>query len=98
MNRHRSLLAALFLLAIRATMAPAADFTNDGTAVLAPAQISDATDGTNSGKRWDVFVPFAAPVTVGAGDFLRGTIAFGDSLLRLRDDGGGFFQIGIDTG
>jgi 6-phosphogluconolactonase (cycloisomerase 2 family) len=81
-----------------ARSAPTVDFVRDGTIVLEAVQINDTTDGINPGQFWEASVLFPAPVTIAAGDTLRGTLSFGADLLRIQDNGGGFFQVGATTG
>jgi len=88
----------LLAACVTSTAALAADFTRDGVINLAPAQILAISDGFNPGTRWQGFLPFPAPITVNAGDVLQGTIGFGSNLLRIRDNGGGFFVVGTVEG
>ncbi len=101
MRRHRSLASlhrCLLIVCLTSTTALAVDFTRDGLIELATGQIRDTSDGDNPGKSWEAVLPLPAPVTVSAGDTLQGTVAFGSGLLRIRDNGGGFFRIGMVTG
>jgi 6-phosphogluconolactonase (cycloisomerase 2 family) len=76
------------------TPVPAADFTHDATIVLDSSQIGNTSDGVHPGRSWEATLSFPAPVTVNAGDTLQGTVSFGADLLRLRDNGGGYTQVG----
>jgi len=101
MGRYRTLAFVGGLLVwgcLTRTDVLATDFTHDGTIVLDPSQLLGTSDGTNPGTRWQAMLTFPAPVTVNAGDALQGTISFGSGLLRLRDNGGGYKQVGADKG
>jgi hypothetical protein len=101
MSRHRSvgsLHRCLLIVCLTSTTALAVDFTRDGLIELETTQIRDTSDGDNPGKSWEGVLPLPAPLTVNAGDTLQGTVAFGSQLLRIRDNGGGFFRIGMVTG
>jgi 6-phosphogluconolactonase (cycloisomerase 2 family) len=88
----------LLLSGCLASTALAVDFVRDGTIILDAAQITNTSDGFVPGKSWEGFLAFPAPVTVAASDTLRGTVSFGADLLRIRDNGGGFFQVGAVKG
>jgi hypothetical protein len=81
-----------------ASGALAVEFIRDGTIVLDGPQITNTSDGFVPGKSWQGFLLFPAPITVNAGDTLRGTLGFGAGLLRMRDNGNGFFQVGAVKG
>ncbi|HEV7734698.1 MAG TPA: hypothetical protein VGR62_21170 [Candidatus Binatia bacterium] len=98
MRRPSTLIVSFLYGVLASTPAPAADFLRDGILTIDASQIRDTSDGENPGRAWEAFLPFPAPVTVAAGDSLHGTIAFGSGLLRLRDDGGGFFVVGAVEG
>lgn len=72
--------------------------TLDAAVELDPGQILGSSDGFNPGKSWQTDVPLVPPLDVAAGDTLEGTVSFGGRLLRLRDDGGGFFVVGMTEG
>lgn len=101
MSRHRRLALlqrCLLTLCLTSTTAQAVDFTRDGLIELETQQIGNTSDGDNPGKSWRGVLPLPAPVTVSAGDTLQGTVAFGSQLLRIRDNGGGFFSTSMATG
>jgi hypothetical protein len=101
MTRHPRLAfvtGVLLLASLPSSAALATTFTRDGIVVLDSTQLLPTNDGDNPGTRWDASLTFAAPVTVNAGDTLQGSITFGARRLRLRDNGGGFFQIGQEKG
>ncbi|MGH7127785.1 MAG: hypothetical protein ACREIV_04405, partial [Planctomycetaceae bacterium] len=88
------LLTVSSVMMLAATAALAVDHQEDGAITLSSLQISNASDGTNSGKQWQGFLPFAAPITLNPGDNVQGTVSFGTQVLVVRDGGGGFFEIG----
>ncbi|MGH6947169.1 MAG: hypothetical protein ACREDZ_07550 [Kiloniellales bacterium] len=79
---------------LAATAALAVDHQEDSAITLSSLQISNTSDGTNSGQQWQGFLPFAAPITLNPGDNVQGTVSFGTQVLVVRDGGGGFFEIG----
>ncbi len=98
MRRPSTLIVPFLYGVLLSTPALAADILRDGILTIDAAQIRDTSDGENPGRAWEAFLQFPAPVTVAAGDSLHGTIAFGSGLLRLRDNGGGFFVVGAVEG
>jgi acetyltransferase-like isoleucine patch superfamily enzyme len=95
--RSALLLTVSSVMMLTATAALAVDYQEDGVITLSSSQISNTTDdGTtiNSGKLWQAFLPFAAPITINPGDSVQGTVSFDNQVLLLRDNGGGFYAVG----
>jgi hypothetical protein len=100
MRRYEGLvvLCALLVTGSLARSSLATEFTRDGTIALDSAQIGNTSDGENPGRSWLASLSLPAPVVIAAGDVLQGTVSFGGDLLRLSDDGGGFFTVGAEQG
>jgi DNA-binding beta-propeller fold protein YncE len=87
----------LLLLCVASSVS-ATVFTEDGVIAVDETQVRTTSDGHHEGKAWEGTLTFPSPMTMENGDTLQGTVAFGSTLLRVRDGGGGFFQVGMTTG
>jgi hypothetical protein len=86
--RNPFLLTVSSVMMFTATAALAVDYHEDGAITLSSSQIGNTSDGTNPGKLWQAFMPFAAPITINPGDSVQGTVSFDTQVLLVRDNGG----------
>ena len=99
MRRHMALVqCSLLVVCLTSSVALGVDYTRDGTIELATPQIGNTSDGFTPGRAWESVLLLPSAITLNAGDTLQGTIGFGSQLLRVRDNGNGFFRVGMVTG